>query len=73
MFDGYDSSLRTRYGSYEYTVMPFGLTKTPSTFQLTMNGVFRDLLDKCVIIYLDDILIYGTTREQHLKDLEAVL
>ncbi|GJP50835.1 hypothetical protein CLOM_g9992 [Closterium sp. NIES-68] len=58
--------------AYEYTVMPFGLTNAPSTFQLTMNGVFRDLLDKCVIIYLDDILIYSKTREQHLKDLEAV-
>ncbi|GJP30216.1 hypothetical protein CLOM_g23531, partial [Closterium sp. NIES-68] len=63
---------RTRYGSYEYTVMPFGFTNTPSTFQLTMNGVFRDLLDKCVIIYLDDILIYSTTQQQYLKDLEAV-
>ncbi|GJP35696.1 hypothetical protein CLOM_g20233 [Closterium sp. NIES-68] len=41
-------------------------------FQLTMNGVFRDLLDKCVIIYVDDILIYSKTREQHLKDLEAI-
>ncbi|GJP43568.1 hypothetical protein CLOM_g3016, partial [Closterium sp. NIES-68] len=44
----------TRYGSYEYVVMLFGLTNAPSTFQLTMNGVFRDLLDKCMIIYLDD-------------------
>ncbi|GJP49384.1 hypothetical protein CLOM_g8601 [Closterium sp. NIES-68] len=48
---------RTRYGRYEYT--------------LTMNEVFRPLLDKCVIVYLDNILIYSTTREQHLKDLEA--
>ncbi|GJP33591.1 hypothetical protein CLOM_g18114 [Closterium sp. NIES-68] len=70
--DSHKTAFRTRYGSYEYTVMPFGLTNAPSTFQLTMNGVFRDLLDKCVIIYLDDILIYSTTREQHLKDLEAV-
>ncbi|GJP40450.1 hypothetical protein CLOM_g132 [Closterium sp. NIES-68] len=66
------TAFRTRYESYEYTVMPFGLMNAPSTFQLTMNGVFRDLLDKCVIIYLDDILIYSKTREQHLKDLEAV-
>ncbi|GJP86133.1 hypothetical protein CLOP_g16197 [Closterium sp. NIES-67] len=70
--DCHKTVFRTRYGSYEYTVMPFGLTNAPSTFQLTMNGVFRDLLDKCVIIYLDDILIYSKTREQHLKDLEAV-
>ncbi|GJP62876.1 hypothetical protein CLOP_g19948, partial [Closterium sp. NIES-67] len=70
--DCHKTAFRTRYGSYEYTVMPFGLTNAPSTFQLTMNGVFCDLLDKCVIIYLDDNLIYSTTREQHLKDLEAV-
>ncbi|GJP43588.1 hypothetical protein CLOM_g3032 [Closterium sp. NIES-68] len=70
--DCHKTAFRTRYGSYEYKVMPFGLTNAPSTFQLTMNGVFRDLLNKCVIMYLDDILIYSKTREQHLKDLEAV-
>ncbi|GJP58674.1 hypothetical protein CLOP_g2069 [Closterium sp. NIES-67] len=52
--------------------MPFGLTNAPSTFQTTMNGIFRELLDKCVIIYLDDILIYSCSREQHLQDLDAV-
>ncbi|GJP86720.1 hypothetical protein CLOP_g16712, partial [Closterium sp. NIES-67] len=66
------TAFRTRYGSYEYTVMLFGLTNTPSTFQLTMNEVFRSLLDKCVIVYLDDILVYSTSQEQHLTDLEAV-
>ncbi|GJP57848.1 hypothetical protein CLOP_g17626 [Closterium sp. NIES-67] len=70
--DCHKTAFRTRYGSYEYTVMPFGLTNAPSTLQLTMNGVFRDLLDKCVIVYLDDILIYSKTQEQHLKDLEQV-
>ncbi|GJP59393.1 hypothetical protein CLOP_g11714 [Closterium sp. NIES-67] len=70
--DCHKTAFRTRYGSYEYTVMPFGLTNAPSTFQLTMNGVFRDLLDKCIIVYLDDILIYSKTQEQHLKDLEQV-
>ncbi|GJP52823.1 hypothetical protein CLOM_g11911 [Closterium sp. NIES-68] len=68
----YKTAFRSFYGSYEYTVMPFGLTNAPSTFQLTMNEVFRPLLDKCVIVYLDDILVFSTTREQHLKDLEAV-
>ncbi|CAI5474821.1 unnamed protein product [Closterium sp. Yama58-4] len=66
------TAFRTRYGSYEYTVMPLGLTNAPSTFQLTMNGVFRDMLDKKVIVYLDDILVYSKTREQHLQDLEEV-
>ncbi|GJP51448.1 hypothetical protein CLOM_g10609, partial [Closterium sp. NIES-68] len=70
--DCHKTAFRTRYGSYEYTVMPFGLMNVPSTFQLTMNGVFRDLLDKCVIVYLDDILIYSQTQEQHLRDLEQV-
>ncbi|GJP60385.1 hypothetical protein CLOP_g17596 [Closterium sp. NIES-67] len=70
--DCHKTAFQTRYGSYEYLVMPFGLTNAPSTFQMTMNGVFRELLDKCVIIYLDDILIYSRSREQHLKDLDAV-
>ncbi|CAI7905707.1 unnamed protein product [Closterium sp. NIES-53] len=52
--------------------MPFGLTNAPSTFQLTMNGVFRDMLDKKFIIYLDDILVYSKTKEEHFKDLEEV-
>ncbi|GJP56149.1 hypothetical protein CLOM_g15199 [Closterium sp. NIES-68] len=66
------TAFRTWYGSYEYIVMPFGLTNTPSRFQLTMNELFRPLMDKCVIVYLDAILVYSTTQEQHLKDLEAV-
>ncbi|CAI7882204.1 unnamed protein product [Closterium sp. NIES-54] len=51
------TAFRTRYGSFEYTVMPFGPTNAPATFQMTMNEAFRPLLDKCVIIYLDDILV----------------
>ncbi|GJP63587.1 hypothetical protein CLOP_g20656 [Closterium sp. NIES-67] len=69
--DCHKTVFRTRYGSYEYTVMPFGLTNAPSMFRLTMNGIFRNLLDKCVIIYLDDILICSKTKEQHLAELEA--
>ncbi|CAI7909519.1 unnamed protein product [Closterium sp. NIES-54] len=48
------TTFRTRYGSFKYTVMPFGLTNAPATFQMTMNEAFRPLLEKCVIIYLDD-------------------
>ncbi|CAI7798941.1 unnamed protein product [Closterium sp. NIES-54] len=66
------TAFRTHYGSYEFTVMPFGLTNTPSTFQFTMNRVFRDLLDRCVIVHLDDILIFSKTREQHLRDLNSL-
>ncbi|CAI7765060.1 unnamed protein product [Closterium sp. NIES-53] len=54
------------------TVIPFGLTNTPATFQMTMNEAFRPLLDKCVIVYLNDILIYSPNRAQHLHDIEAV-
>ncbi|CAI7911517.1 unnamed protein product [Closterium sp. NIES-53] len=64
--------LLKRYGSFEYTVMPFGLTNAPATFQMTMNEAFRSLLDKCVIIYLDDILVYSRDKQQHLADLEAI-
>ncbi|CAI7752659.1 unnamed protein product, partial [Closterium sp. NIES-53] len=61
-----------RYGSFEYTVMPFGLTNAPATFLMTMNEVFRPLLDKCVIVYLDDILVYSRDKQQHLAHLEVV-
>ncbi|CAI5480103.1 unnamed protein product [Closterium sp. Yama58-4] len=66
------TAFRTRYGSFKYTVMPFGLTNAPAIFQMTMNEAFRPLLDKCVIVYLDDILIYSPDRAQHRKDIEAV-
>ncbi|CAI7816980.1 unnamed protein product, partial [Closterium sp. NIES-54] len=64
--DCHKTAFRTRDGSYEFTVMPFGLTNAPSTFQLAMNMIFRELFDKRVIVYLDDILIFSRTREQHL-------
>ncbi|CAI7883000.1 unnamed protein product [Closterium sp. NIES-54] len=52
--------------------MPFGLTSAPANFQMTMNEAFRPLLDKCVIAYIDDILVYSCDKQQHLADLEAV-
>ncbi|CAI7859373.1 unnamed protein product [Closterium sp. NIES-53] len=66
------TALRIGYGSFEYTVMPFGLTNAPAIFHITMNEAFRPLLDKCVIVYLDDILVYRRDKQQHLADLEAV-
>ncbi|CAI7905551.1 unnamed protein product, partial [Closterium sp. NIES-54] len=66
------TNFRTRYGSFEYTVMPFGLTNPPATFQMTMNEAFRPLLDKCVIVYLNDILVYSRDKRHHLEDLEVV-
>ena len=61
-----------RYGTFEYLVMPMGLTNAPSTFQRVMNHVFFDLLDDCVIVYLDDILIFSRTKEEHLTALNKV-
>ncbi|CAI7848842.1 unnamed protein product [Closterium sp. NIES-53] len=53
-------------------MMPFGLTNAPAIFQMTMKEAFRPLLDKCVIIYLDEILVYSRDKQQHVADLEAV-
>ncbi|CAI7798903.1 unnamed protein product [Closterium sp. NIES-53] len=52
-----ETAFRRRHESFEYTVMPFEQTNAPTIFQMTMNKAFRPLLDKCVIVYLDDILI----------------
>jgi hypothetical protein len=66
------TGIRTRYGSFEFTVMPFGLTNAPSTFQALMNEIFRDFIDDFVLVYLDDILIYGKEKD-HLRHVEQVL
>ena len=67
------TAFRTRYGSYEYTVLPMGLCNAPGTFMQLMNDTFREFLDKCVLVFLDDILIFSKTREQHERDVRAVL
>ena len=70
--DQFKTALTTRYGSFEWRVMPFGLCNAPSTFQRVMNTTFFDLLDQCVLIYLDDILIYSKWIEQYKSDLSQV-
>ena len=55
--DEYKAAFRTRYGQYEYKVMPFGLVNAPATFQTMMNKILREFLDHGVVIYLDDIRI----------------
>jgi hypothetical protein len=52
------TTFKTRYGHYEFTVVPFGLSNAPDVFMFLMNGVFREYLDKFVIVFLDDILLY---------------
>ena len=67
------TACRTRYGSYEFLVMPFGLCNAPSTFTTLMNTIFREEMDDFVIVYIDDILVYSKTAEEHARHLEVVL
>jgi hypothetical protein len=67
------TAFRTRYGHFEYTVMPFGLTNAPAVFQTLVNNVLAECLDNFVVAYLDDILIYSETLEDHYAHVEEVL
>ena len=62
----------TRYGSFEFLVMPFGFTNAPATFCNLMNDVLFDFLDSFVVVYLDDIVIYNPTLEDHVVHLEMM-
>ena len=67
------TAFRTAFGSYEYTVLPMGLCNAPGSFMQLMNDTFRDLLNKSVLCFLDDILIFSKTREEHLAHVREVL
>ncbi|GJW93490.1 putative reverse transcriptase domain-containing protein, partial [Tanacetum coccineum] len=64
------TAFRTRYGHYEFQVMPFGLTNAPAVF---MNRVCKPYLDKFVIIFINDILIYSKNKKEHEEHLKAIL
>ncbi|GBG59308.1 hypothetical protein CBR_g32321 [Chara braunii] len=71
--DRYKTAFKTRYGHFEWLVMPFGLTNVPATFQAAMTTEFRHMLDRFVLIYLDDILVYSRSLDKHVEHLRTVL
>jgi len=71
--DKWKMAFYTRYGLFEWLIMPFGLSNAPLAFQRFMNDIFSDVLDVFVVIYLDDILIYSDNMDDHKKHVKKVL
>ena len=71
--DIFKTTFRTRYGHYEFVVMPFGLTNCLAVFMFLMNNMMHNYLDKFVVMFIDDIIIYSTTEEEHKEHLKIVL
>ena len=67
------TAFRTRYGHFEFVVMPFGLTTAPAAFKKLMNGVFHEFLYEFVIIFIDDILVFSKSSEEHDRHLRVVM
>jgi len=71
--DEWKTTFSKKLGTYEYLVMPFGLCNTPAAFQRWINEVLMEHIDMCCIVYLDDVLIYSNTLQQHRKDVSNIL
>ena len=71
--DEWKTGFNTHTGHYEYLVMPFGLTNAPAVFQALVNDVLRDMLNKFVFVYLDDILVFSRSRKEHVQHVRQVL
>jgi len=67
------TAFRTRYGHYEYSVMPLGVTNAPGVFMEYMNRIFHPFLDRFVVVFIDDILVYSKSEEEHVERLRIVL
>ena len=67
------TAFRTQRGQFEFVVMPFGVTNAPATFQRMMNSIFKEELDDFVLVYLDDILIFSETLQEHIKHIKTAL
>jgi hypothetical protein len=71
--EGFKTAFQTHSGHYEYNVMPYGVTGGPATFQTMMNVLLEPLLQKCAVVFIDDILIYSKTWQEHLQHIKEVL
>ncbi|MBW0460548.1 hypothetical protein O181_000263 [Austropuccinia psidii MF-1] len=71
--DEHLTAFRTNYGSHEYLVMPFGLTNAPNSFQNLVNDIFSDFFEIFVLVYLDYIMVFSSTEEEHVKHMASVL
>jgi hypothetical protein len=71
--DKWKTAFRTQYRHYEYLIIPFRLTNTPTTFQSYIHDALKGLINDFVIVYLDNILIYSQSEEEHIKHIKQVL